>query len=424
MRKNYLHLDFKGVTPLAPKMGAYLEHFKKLGFDGLILELDCKYAWKTWQGATLDHYSETDVRRIIKYARELGFEVSLLIQCLGHLEWALQHDRYADLREDGFINELCPSNPAAVHKVEEWIAEAVALCPDARYMHLGGDEVWHLASCPACRRRAENAADRKMTVYLEHIRHCCELVTAAGKQPMVWSDMFVSHHCFEQIKSLPPGTVVVNWSYHEKAPFPGLKEMLATGREIWGSPAIRCGWFPHYLSGLYDEKGVADRIANIRQWQQTGVDLLNTVWGRPSSLNMLYAPYHCFADAFAAAGRDGATWSVCGEDEFAEQTRQWRKLEEEYHRLYIKGQLVFQCSVGLNRVRKYIGRRPGLFKADCYDKAAELAEEIGKLRGELEDFFSRNGLSDAEEFISERLAMLTPAIEPPEDPELEKREVL
>ena len=116
MRKNYLHLDFKGVTPLAPKMGAYLEHFKKLGFDGLILELDCKYAWKTWQGATLDHYFETDVRRIIKYARELGFEVSLLIQSLGHLEWALQHDRYADLREDGFINELCPSNPAAVRR--------------------------------------------------------------------------------------------------------------------------------------------------------------------------------------------------------------------------------------------------------------------------------------------------------------------
>ena len=62
MRKNYLHLDFKGISPLAPAWLQYLEHFHSLGFDGLILELDCKYAWKTWQSATLDHYSENDIK--------------------------------------------------------------------------------------------------------------------------------------------------------------------------------------------------------------------------------------------------------------------------------------------------------------------------------------------------------------------------
>ena len=41
MRKNYLHLDFKGVTPFAASFPEYLEHFAKLGYDGLILELDC-----------------------------------------------------------------------------------------------------------------------------------------------------------------------------------------------------------------------------------------------------------------------------------------------------------------------------------------------------------------------------------------------
>ena len=61
MRKNYLHIDFKGVTPAAAVWGEYLEHFAKLGYDGLILELDCKYAWQTWQGATLDHFKKEDV---------------------------------------------------------------------------------------------------------------------------------------------------------------------------------------------------------------------------------------------------------------------------------------------------------------------------------------------------------------------------
>ena len=109
---------------------------------------------------------------------------------------------------------------------------------------------------------------------------------------------------------------------------------------------------------------------------------------------------------------------------FAAQCRKWREFEEEYHKLYLRGKLVFQCSTGLNRVRKYLGRRPGLFKADCYDQAEKLAADIDKLREKLHAFFRENQLSDAEEFIEERLAMLTPAIEEPENPEMEKQELL
>ena len=156
MRKNYLHIDFKGVTPLAEAWPRYLEHFAQLGYDGLILDLDCKYAWQTWPGATLDHYDKKDVENIVQTAKTLGFEVSLLIQSLGHLEWALQHERYADLREKGFINEICPCNEKAVQKIDAWIDEALALVPEAPYLHLGGDEVWHLCSCPECLKYAEN----------------------------------------------------------------------------------------------------------------------------------------------------------------------------------------------------------------------------------------------------------------------------
>ena len=424
MRKNYLHLDFKGISPFAPHWPAYLKHFQSLGFDGLLLELDCKYAWESWPGATLDHYTKQDVLAMIDLAKASGFEVSLLIQVQGHLEWALKHDRYASLRESGFINELCPCNPDAVKKVEDWIDEAVALCPDAPYLHLGGDEVWHLCTCDACQKRGEGAADRKMAVYLDHVGRCCRRVVDHGMRPMVWSDMFVSRKCYEPIKTLPRETIIVNWCYHEKAPFAGLKEMQETGYEIWGAPAIRCGWGPDHLSGLYDADGVAARVANIKEWQQTGINLINTVWGRPSSFNVLYPPYHCFAEAFAAAGTNGASWRIDGEDAFAVQSRRWRELQEEYDRLLRKGVLLFKWSVGLNRVSKYIGRRPGLFNADCYKQADALAKDVEALRKKLFEFFSDNGLSDAEEFIDERISMLTPPLEEPENPELERSEIL
>ena len=49
---------------------------------------------------------------------------------------------------------------------------------------------------------------------------------------------------------------------------------------------------------------------------------------------------------------------------------------------------------------------------------------LGLDNEKLHAFFRENQLSDAEEFIEERLAMLTPAIEEPENPEMEKQELL
>ena len=120
----------------------------------------------------------------------------------------------------------------------------------------------------------------------------------------------------------------------------------------------------------------------------------------------------------------GETWSAAGDDFFAVQTRQWRELEKEYHQLQQKGLLIFKMSTALNRVAKYIGRRPGLFYADCMKPSEKLQEEIEQFREKLMDFFLQNGLSDAEEFIEERLAMLTPPMDPPENPEREKSEEL
>ena len=99
-------------------------------------------------------------------------------------------------------------------------------------------------------------------------------------------------------------------------------------------------------------------------------------------------------------------------------------MDEEYRKLFIRGKLIFQCSAGLNTVRKYIGRRPGLFKADCYDQSERLCKDIEIFRQKLQDFFAENDLSDGDEFIEERLAMLTPSIVPPADKELEMQELL
>ena len=145
-----------------------------------------------------------DVKEIGEYIHELDMECVPLIQSIGHLGWALYEDQFSHLRENGEYTELCPLHPEALPKIMSWIDEAVELHPHCRYIHLGADESTHLGSCPECRAAADPADPLKN--YLAHVSKLCSHAIAAGKRPMIWSDMLWENP--ESAKRLPPETIL------------------------------------------------------------------------------------------------------------------------------------------------------------------------------------------------------------------------
>ena len=66
----------------------------------------------------------------------------------------------------------------------------------------------------------------------------CEIVIKLGKIPILWADIALKYP--EAIKSLPKGTVFVDWNYGwDMNHFGDHQKLMESGFEIWGAPSLR-----------------------------------------------------------------------------------------------------------------------------------------------------------------------------------------
>jgi hypothetical protein len=302
MKPNYLHLDMKGIIPLYPRILDWLDWFAACGYTGIIWEYEDRLAWESWVGTFRPGYSHEEWRSIWAKCRELGLETIPLIQTHGHLEWLLKFDRYADWRENGCWNEICPRNPEAVKAIQAWIVEVRRLHPDSRYIHIGGDETWNLASCPACMQESRITAEGKLDLYLRHLRVMAETVLRLGARPVVWGDMFWREGKPELANRLPPETILVDWQYTGAGPWPTTAQLAATGLETWGASAVSSSFDQTLLIAP-----IAPSIENVQGWRRLAEQgsvgaVIHTTWGRTRSLLPPYGPWERMLPGFLAAG--------------------------------------------------------------------------------------------------------------------------
>lgn len=88
-------------------------------------------------------------------AHKSGLEVIPLVQTFGHLEFILKLPEFQHLRElSAFPQEICPSNPDSFQVlIRELIQQVMAIHQAAKWLHIGCDEVFHLAVCERCTHR-------------------------------------------------------------------------------------------------------------------------------------------------------------------------------------------------------------------------------------------------------------------------------
>lgn len=328
---NWIHLDLKGMMPRLPRMLRWLDWLADAGFDGVVIEYEDRLPWRAFPGLERPVLSPAEWEIVWAHCRMRGLAVTPLMQTLGHLEWVLMHPAYANLRENGHWNELCPSMPESQAVLRAWLDEVVERHPDSRYIHLGADETWHLASCPLCRQRAEQSKQGRLGVFLEHVGGLCREVVARGKIPMIWADMFWRLGVWSA-DALPPETVLIDWQYGSGRDWESLPALKKLNRPVWGASAIRSGFEASYALAP-----LGMRLDNLAAWDRVRQEgkvehLLHTFWGRTNSLTPNYGPWEGWLPAFLAAG-DAQAWknhplqALCEEVDQAMIAPEWTDLK-------------------------------------------------------------------------------------------------
>ena len=155
-RQRVVHLDLKGAPPLMSYLKSILPLLKEAGATALLVEYEDMFPyWGRLKNiAAKNAYSVEEIKKLQHWATKYGLMIIPLVQTFGHLEHALKLADFYDLREvSAYPQSLCPSRNGSWYLVKEMIDQMTELHPEARWLHIGCDEVFQLGMCSICTER-------------------------------------------------------------------------------------------------------------------------------------------------------------------------------------------------------------------------------------------------------------------------------
>ncbi len=205
------HLDLKWQHYRFDRYLALLDDLADWGYNTVVLEYENMFPYRCCRRAVhRDAWTLLQVRQFVAKARSRRIQIIPLIQCFGHLEFVLRLPQFRHLTENPeHPSELCPCKDGAADLVSAMIDEVIAAHPEAEYLHIGGDEVWSLGTCPACKRNVRRAG--KSRIYIDFVSPFVSRVTAAGKRPILWADMLLGHP--EALDAMSRDAILCDWQY-------------------------------------------------------------------------------------------------------------------------------------------------------------------------------------------------------------------
>ncbi|KAL1130288.1 hypothetical protein AAG570_013226 [Ranatra chinensis] len=238
-----LHLDLKGAPPRPAYLEKLLPLAKELGATGLLLEWEDMFPW--WGPlaplAAANAYTRAEAAAIVAAAESAGLLVVPLIQTFGHVEFALKHSQFLHLREvPESAQALCPSLDASLDFVRTMIEQVMELHPNAKFLHVGCDEVFQIGECIRCRTQSRE------NLFLSHVVKVATMVRTKypNTTPIIWDDM---------LRHLPPNSLdqyhigelvePMVWVYAEDVyrfvPYAVWDKYSTTFPRIWAASAFK-----------------------------------------------------------------------------------------------------------------------------------------------------------------------------------------
>ena len=208
-----VHFDVKHHLDTTKYYYDAIDRLAALKINAVVFEFEDKlrYRRRPAVGGPLSIGIE-EMAALSRYANRRHVEISPLVQGLGHATFILKHEEYASLREREENRwAFCPLREETYEVLFDLYRDAMDATPGSRYLHVGGDEVDHLGSCPRCRDFVERQGD--LALFLIWLNRVCDFIRSSGRTPVFWDDMiFKGADLWESIcLDLPPEEVAAAW---------------------------------------------------------------------------------------------------------------------------------------------------------------------------------------------------------------------
>jgi hexosaminidase len=284
-----VHIDLKGLPPTFERLMDLIEVFGQMRFNMLVVEWEDMFPWSfDPKLRNASHYTPEQVKLFAARCQELEIEIVPLVQCMGHLEFVLQHEAYKHLAEcPEYADTLNPLHAGSVKLVLQMVDDVLSLLPDVQHFHLGGDEAWSFGTSPASQEYI--AAHSKNDLYLKHVQPILDSLRLREVRPLLWHDMMMDWPV-SALQEIGKDADLVVWGYRG-TPAMGthhhrikvLNHLQEAGIPIWGASAYKGADGP--FRDLPDQQA---RLLNHIGWMDVAAPyelkgVITTGWSRYAS---------------------------------------------------------------------------------------------------------------------------------------------
>ncbi|XP_060529718.1 hexosaminidase D-like isoform X2 [Cylas formicarius] len=214
-KQRLVHFDLKGAPLTLTYFRKVIPLVKHAGATGILLEYEDMFPYKgvLQSLAAKNAYTVDQVKEILRLIEDAKMDVIPLVQTFGHMEFALKHIDFQNIREvPGSPQSLCPSRNSSLDFIRELVEQVLDLHPKIKYLHIGCDEVFEMGECELCRLEMHE------TLFLRHVQNVANIVREIKPdlQVIIWDDM-LRHLSQQSMQAMNLGNLVepMIWVYAE-----------------------------------------------------------------------------------------------------------------------------------------------------------------------------------------------------------------
>uniref|UniRef100_A0A671M914 beta-N-acetylhexosaminidase n=1 Tax=Sinocyclocheilus anshuiensis TaxID=1608454 RepID=A0A671M914_9TELE len=189
-----VHFDLKGAAPKVKYLEQIFPLLSSLGANGILLEYEDMFPYEGELSILKSSfaYSPEDIEEIKSLAKRHKLELIPLVQVFGHMEFVLKHEKYFKLREvETFPNSLNPLAQGGMDLVQDMLTQVMKKHPEAKWFHIGADEVHGLGKSEDSKRWLEANDGDMGKLFLNHVTAVGRFMTKLkrGIKLILWDDM-------------------------------------------------------------------------------------------------------------------------------------------------------------------------------------------------------------------------------------------